>query len=88
MKKERSTFEALKVIFIIIGAVVSIGALIAVAYTVFKKYFRITFECDGDCCDCGDDCFCEDEDFEPICCCAQEDEEDEDSCDCCDTDEA
>ncbi len=80
MKKERSTGELLKVILIVIGAVVSIGALVAVAYNVFKKYFRVTFECDGDCCDC-DDCFEDEEVYEPICCC----EEDEDiDCDCCD----
>lgn len=66
---KRSTGETLKIIFVIIGAVVSIGALVAVAYTVFKKYFQVTFECDGDCGDC-DDCFAdEDVEFEPICCC-------------------
>ena len=59
--------DALRVIFIIVGVVVSIGALVAVAYTLFKKYFKVTFECDGDCCDCDcDDCMhdCEDEDEE------------------------
>lgn len=65
--KETKTYEALKVVFIIIGAIVSIGALVAVAYTVFKKYFQVTFDCD-DCCDC-EDCFCECDDCEPICCC-------------------
>ena len=71
MKKNN---DILKAIFIIIGVVVSVGALVAVVYTVFKKYFKITFECDGDCCDC-DDCFIdEDADFEPICCCECEEE--------------
>lgn len=89
MRRERSTFDALKVVFIIIGAVVSIGALVAVAYTVFKKYFQVTFECDGDCCDCEDECFGEDEEFEPICCCEEEEEEDCCGCDCgCETAEA
>ena len=75
MKKNN---DILKAIFVIIGVVVSVGALAAVVYTVFKKYFQVTFECDGDCCDC-DDCF-EDEDveFEPICCC----EEDDAVCEC------
>lgn len=80
MRKERSTGEVLKVIFVIIGAVVSIGALVAVAYTVFKKYFQVTFECDGDCGDC-DDCFADEEVYEPICCC---EEDEEVVCDCCD----
>lgn len=82
MKHERSTGEVLKVIFIVIGAVVSIAALAAVVYTVFKKYFQVTFECDGNCSDC-DDCF-EDEDasYEPICCC-----ENEDDSTCCDESE-
>ena len=73
--KKNNAGEVLKVIFIIIGAIVSIGALIAVVYTVFKKYFQVTFECDGDCCDCGEDCFGdEDESFEPICTCVDEEE--------------
>ena len=80
MKEERSTLSALKVIFIIIGALVSIGALVAVVYTVFKKYFKVTFDC----------CFCEEEEnFEPICCCEEEEEDDCCCCDCgCDTVEA
>ena len=81
--KKNNAGEVLKVIFIIIGAVVSIGALIAVVYTVFKKYFQVTFECDGNCCDCGEDCFGdEDESFEPVCTCEDDEEaETEDSAD-------
>ena len=61
--------NALKTVLIIIGALVSISAIVVVLYTVFKKYFKVTFECDDcDCC-CGDDCFEEVEDYEPICCC-------------------
>ena len=77
MKKDNSSL--LKSIFVAIGALVSIAALVVVVYTVFKKYFKVTFECD-DCCDeCEDECFAdEDEEFEPICCC----EEDEMICDC------
>ena len=71
MKKENTSL--LKGIFVAIGAIVSIAALGVVVYTVFKKYFKVTFECDG-CCDCcEDECF-EDEDacYEPICCCEEE----------------
>lgn len=68
----------LKTIFVVIGAIVSIAALIALAYALFRKYFQVTFECDGD---SGiaddDDPFAEDADqsFEPICCCEGDDEE-------------
>ncbi len=72
MKNEKCTGEVLKVIFIVIGVVVSLAALAAVAYTIFKKYFQITFECDGDCCDC-DNCFEDEETYEPICCCEDDD---------------
>lgn len=80
---KKSTGEVLKVFFVIVGVVVSLSALVAVAYTVFKKYFQVTFECDGDCEDC-DDCFGEEEgDFEPICCCEEYDDmDDEPICDC------
>ena len=46
---------SLKTIFVIVGAVVSIGALVLVLYTVFKKYFKVTFDCDCDCDCCGDE---------------------------------
>ena len=63
--------NTLKTFFIIVGAVVSIGAIIAVLYTVFKKYFKVTFECDDCDCDCCDgECFAEEEEYEPVCCCA------------------
>ena len=76
MKENKST-SALKVIFTIIGVIVSIGALALVVYTVFKKYFEVTFDCDDccDCCDCGDceECclFEEGECVEPECCCCE-----------------
>lgn len=74
---------SLKAIFTIIGAVVSIAALCIVLYNVFKKYFKITFVCDGDCdcCDgcCDEECFEDDcEGYEPICCCQDDEEADED----------
>ena len=68
----------LKTLFVVIGALVSIAGLIALAYVLFKKYFQVTFECEGD----GgieedEDPFAEDEDkpFEPICCCDGDEEE-------------
>ena len=64
-----------KTLFIVIGAIVSICAMAALAYVLFKKFFQVTFECEGD----GgiaedDDPFAEDEDaaFEPICCCDED----------------
>ena len=82
----------IKTLMIVIGAIVSICAIMAVAYVLFKKFFQVSFECEGD----GgmadeDDPFAEDEDaaFEPICCCDEEKEiktddaaADEDDC-CC-----
>ena len=69
MKKDNSSL--LKTIFVAIGALVSIAALVVVVYTVFKKYFKVTFECDA----CEDECFAdEDACYEPICCCEDEEE--------------
>ena len=70
-KKENS---ALKTFLIIVGAVVSVAAVVAAVYCLFKKYFKISFECDGcdecDECDCNG-CFVEkdDMDFAPACEC-------------------
>lgn len=69
-KKENSV---LKTFLIIVGAVVSIAAIAAGLYYVFKKYFKITFECDEcDECDCNG-CFVEEDDkaFEPVCDCEE-----------------
>ena len=71
MKENKST-SALKVVFIIIGALVSIAALALVIYTVFKKYFQVTLDCDNCDCDCGD---CEE-------CCLFDGCCDCDDCDC------
>jgi len=63
--------DGLKALFIIVGAIVTIGAVLAVLYSLFKKYFKITFETGADdCCDCfGDDCGS----CEPICYCGDDD---------------
>ena len=72
MENKNST---LKTLFIVIGAIVCIGTAAALVYTFFKKHFKVTFACDGcDCCDCED--FMDDaEDYEPICCCCEEEAE-------------
>ena len=67
----------LKTLFVVIGALVSIAGLIALAYVLFKKYFQVTFECEGDGgIEAEEDPFAEDEDkpFEPICCCDEDEE--------------
>lgn len=83
MKKDKSCESSLKNIFIVIGAIVSLAALAVVLYTIFKKYFQVTFEC-GNCDECDEDCFGEDDaDYEPICCCdeCEDGEEEADSTD-------
>ena len=65
MKKEISEkrSDGLKALFVVVGAVVTIGAFLAVLYGIFKKYFKISIEC-GDEGDAFDDEF---DDFEPAC---------------------
>ena len=70
METKSPTLSALKVVFIIVGAFVTIGTLAIVAYKLFKKYCNVTFECDCDDCDC--DC-CEGECDCECCCEAEED---------------
>jgi len=73
MENKNST---LKTLFIVIGAIVCLGTAAALVYTFFKKHFKVTFDCDG--CDCCDECcdFEEDaENYEPICCCCDEEAE-------------
>lgn len=73
-----------------IGKIIAISAAVAlliftamvIAYKLFKKYFKISFDC-GDCDSCDAQCFdddfdlfAEDEDYEPTCSlCDEEDEE-------------
>ena len=65
MNENKRYSDGLKALFVVVGAVVTIGAVVAVLYSLFKKYFKITFETGADdCCDCfGDDC----DNCEPIC---------------------
>ena len=69
-----------KTLFVVIGAVVSLCAVIALAYVLFKKYFQVTFDCgdEGESFDADDDDYFadeEDEAFEPILCCDEDEEE-------------
>ncbi len=73
--ENKKASDGLRALFIIVGAVVTIGGIIALLYSLFKKYFKITFETGSDdCCDCfGEDCDCE-----PVCYCGCDDETDAD----------
>ncbi len=76
MKQNGKSTEAVKIILIVIGALVSLAAIAVVAYTIFKKYFQVTFECDGDCDTC-DDCFADMDDNEELECSYAEEEKEE-----------
>ena len=68
--------DTLKGLFVIVGAIVTIGAVLAVLYGLFKKYFKVTFEYDTDSCD---DCFDDDcDNCEPVCYCNDQQDEDSD----------
>lgn len=70
MNIEKKESNGLRTLLVIIGAVVSLAAIFAALYMFFKKYFKISFECDDDLdeCDCNG-CFVEEDDkrYEPIC---------------------
>ena len=67
-KPEEKKTSVVKVVLITLGVIAAVGATLAVLYTLFKKYFTITFEC-GDCENCDEDCFDDELAFdEPICC--------------------
>ncbi len=57
-----------KIIIISAGVAAAVAALCITAYKLFKKYFKITFDCGEDCEDCPEGCFTdeiEDDDFIP-----------------------
>ena len=62
-KEDKKLSDGLKALFIVVGAIVTIGAVIAVLYNVFKKYFKISVEC-GD--DDDEDYFDDFDEFDPI----------------------
>ena len=55
-KKDDRGVSVGKVVMITLSVVAIIIAAAAVLYKIFKKHFKITFEC-GDCDFCDDDCF-------------------------------
>lgn len=60
--------NVLKGVLITVGVIAAVAAAAAVVYTILKKYFTITIECDDCDCDleeCGDD---------ELCCCDADDE--------------
>ena len=80
MRNDNRSGEFLRTLFVIIGVLVSISALAVVAYSLFKKYFQVTFDCgdEGESFDADDDDYFadeEDEAFEPILCCDEDEEE-------------
>ncbi len=59
-----------KIIIISAGVAAAVAAIAITAYMLFKKYFKITFECGEDCENCPEDYFfddLEDDDFIPEC---------------------
>ena len=83
---EKKMSDGLKALFAVVGAIVTVGTIAVVLYTVFKKYFKIPVECEGD----DQDYFDDFDEYDPVCSpddCAScdkieeeddEDEEDED----------
>lgn len=69
-----------KIILVTVGVTVAVVATLAALYKLFKKYFKVTFDC-GNCEDCTAGCFADDfdplcdEDFAPKCVLDDEDEE-------------
>ena len=62
--REEKRITVGKVIVVSATVAVAVAAAVFVLYRLFKKYFKITFDC-GDCEACGDECFCDD--FDPDC---------------------
>ena len=77
---EKKISDGLKALFVVVGAIVTIGTIALVLYNVFKKYFKITVECEGD----DEDCFDDFDEYDPVCSpeacasCAKAEEDDED----------
>lgn len=55
MENKKKLADGLKALFIVVGAVVTIAAVLITLYNIFKKYFKISFECNtGNVYDCFD----------------------------------
>ncbi|MBQ7475345.1 MAG: hypothetical protein IJS78_05425 [Clostridia bacterium] len=62
-KNDKKISDGLKALFVIVGAVVTVGAAVMVLYNIFKKYFKITIECEDE----DGDCFDDFDEFDPVC---------------------
>ena len=60
---EKKISDGLKALFVVVGAIVTIGTIALVLYNVFKKYFKITVECEGD----DEDYFDDFDEYDPVC---------------------
>ena len=58
-----------KIVIVSACVAAAIAAAAIAGYKLFKKYFKITFDCGEDCDSCDGDCFCDglDDDFIPEC---------------------
>ena len=73
MENNKKCQDWLKTLFIVVGAVVTISAVVITLYSIFKKFFKISFECNtgnvydsfgGDCDNCEPEVsFCDSEEL-------------------------
>ncbi len=78
MEKETRRVSVGKIIAISAAVALLIFTALIVAYKLFKKYFKISFDC-GDCDSCQNSCF--DDAFDPFC---MDDDDFAPSCSLCD----
>lgn len=82
MKNDEKHVSIGKIIFVTISVTVAVVATLSLLYKLFKKYFKVTFDC-GECSDCTSGCF--GDDFDPMCDedfapkCVLDDEEDDEA---------
>ncbi|MBQ1503067.1 MAG: hypothetical protein IIZ35_03610, partial [Clostridia bacterium] len=60
---EKKMSDGLKALFVVVGAIVTVGTIAVVLYNVFKKFFKITVECEGD----DEDYFDDFDEYDPVC---------------------
>lgn len=66
-----------KIVIVSACVAASVAAIAITGYKLFKKYFKISFDCGEDCECCDDPCFCDDcdDDFIPECGCDEDESE-------------